>query len=81
MIKIISFSYQDFVKRALAGGTVIATTLEQARIIASEARRPHVIKLLTHFDGENRPAFLEFAKEAESRDIWVICGEANFLEP
>jgi len=80
MQKNISFSYRDFVKRALAGGTVIATTLEQAKIIASEAQAPQVIKLLTQFDGEKRPAFLAFATEAEARDIWVICGEAKFLE-
>lgn len=81
MQKNISFAYKEFVGRAIDGGIRIAATLEQAKIITKEAYDPLVVKLLEQYDGNYREAFLIFAIEAEEKGIWVIRGEATFLEP
>lgn len=72
--------YYDFVQKALAGGTTIALTLDDARRIADAATGPLVIKLLSQFANEKRTRFLTFSRGAEKKGIWVICGAAPFLE-
>lgn len=81
MQKNIPFAYKEFVDRALEGGTRVADTLEQARIIANEADGALVIKLMDQYDGDYKTAFLTFAASAEKSGIWMVCGEATFLEP
>lgn len=74
------YPYLQFVRRALSGGTFVATSLHDVLGIVSTHQPPFVVKLQNEFDGEHRQAFLAFCKVVELQGIWVICGEAPFLE-
>lgn len=74
------YPYLQFVRQARSEGAFVATSLHDALGIVRTHQPPFVIKLLNEFDGKHRPAFLAFCGVVEPLGVWVICGEAPFLE-
>ncbi|PUA27444.1 MAG: hypothetical protein B0W54_12755 [Cellvibrio sp. 79] len=74
-------AYWEFVKKALEGGVIEVKTIDHAMKIMHSFDKPIAIKILYDFDEIYRLAYINLCIEAESRGMWVIRGEATFLEP